>query len=275
MTKNLTNMLYGLLLVTSVARALELGRVRNIVAPSVAKADFHTFGQELQACVDAGCEWLHWSVQDGHFCPKISFGAPLIAAERAHQSMRLPRRASRRPTAGDHFPETVFDVKLTIDQPERHVASFAKAGADILSVHPEATKQLGAVLQMIKDHGLHAGVVLNPATPVAAVEEMIDIVDVAVVMLVNPGYGGPKYLEGAVKKIKALRALKPELFITVDGGVNAKNAPALLDAGANVFVAGGAIFKTQDKAGVIRELLGPTSYENNILHLADESRVLQ
>mmetsp|Transcript_7992 Transcript_7992/g.23834 ORF Transcript_7992/g.23834 Transcript_7992/m.23834 type:complete len:258 (+) Transcript_7992:201-974(+) len=257
MTKNLTNMLYGLLLVTSVARALELGRVRNIVAPSVAKADFHTFGQELQACVDAGCEWLHWSVQDGHFCPKISFGAPLIAAER------------------DHFPETVFDVKLTIDQPERHVASFAKAGADILSVHPEATKQLGAVLQMIKDHGLHAGVVLNPATPVAAVEEMIDIVDVAVVMLVNPGYGGPKYLEGAVKKIKALRALKPELFITVDGGVNAKNAPALLDAGANVFVAGGAIFKTQDKAGVIRELLGPTSYENNILHLADESRVLQ
>ena len=212
--------------------------MRRIVAPSVAKADFLKLEQELQGCVDAGCEWLHWSVQDGRMVPKISFGSPVIKCARGR------------------FPDTVFDVKLGVVEPERRVDEFVEAGADALSVHPESTTQLAAVLQMIRDRGVAAGVVLNPATPVAAVEPVLDLVDVVVVMLVSPGFGGPKYVDGALAKCRALRALKPGLHVTVDGGVEAANAGAFLDAGANVLVAGGAVFKAAEKRAVVRELLG-------------------
>ena len=150
----------------------------------------------------------------------------------------------------------MIDVKLGCIDPENRVAEFAAAGADAISFHPEATKQPAAVANRIRDAGVAPGIVLNPGTAVASVAPLLDIVDLAVVMLVSPGYGGPKYTEIAVEKVRALRALRPDLHISVDGGVNAKIAPELLRAGANVLVAGGAIFKADDKASVVAELIG-------------------
>ena len=215
-----------------------LGRVRLVVAPSVAKANFLALGDELEACTGAGCEWLHCSVQDGVFVPKVSFGAPVVSAARKA------------------CPDTVIDVKLGCIDPENRVAEFAAAGADAISFHPEATKQPAAVAHKIRDAGVAPGIVLNPGTAVASVAPLLGLVDLAVVMLVSPGYGGPKYTELAVEKVKALRALRPDLHISVDGGVNEKIAPEFLRAGANVLVAGGAIFKADDKKAVVAELIG-------------------
>lgn len=233
---------------------------RIIVSPSVAKADFLNLGSDLAAAVNGGAEWLHFSVQDGRMVPKISFGAPVVAACR------------------DSFPSTVFDVKLGCVEPEHRVADFIKAGADILSVHPESTVQLGAVINKIDSAGVAAGVVLNPGTSVDSVEHVLDQCKVAVVMLVrptiqrlavvliyeliniyifsqvNPGYGGPKYMKQAILKIKQLRRLKPDLHISVDGGVSEKNAGELIGAGANVLVAGGGVFKAVDKSAAIHSL---------------------
>lgn len=210
---------------------------RMIVSPSVAKADFLNLGSDLKSAVEGGAEWLHFSVQDGRMVPKISFGAPLVAACRKS------------------FPEKViFDVKLGCIEPEHRVDDFFKAGADIISVHPEATLQLSAVINKIDEAGVAPGVVLNPGTPVSSVEHVLDQCQVAVVMLVNPGYGGPKYLSTAVKKIEQLRQLKPDLHISVDGGVNNENAPKLIASGANVLVAGGGVFKAEDKAAAISAL---------------------
>ena len=153
-------------------------------------------------------------------------------------------------------PDTVIDVKLGCIDPENRIAEFAAAGADAISFHPEATKQPAAVAQRIRDAGVAPGLVLNPGTAVASVEPLLGLCDLAVVMLVSPGYGGPKYTELALEKVKALRALRPDLHISVDGGVNAKIAPELLRAGANVLVAGGAIFKADDKKAVVAELIG-------------------
>ena len=231
---------------TITKQRVALGAVRSIVAPSVAKANFLALGSELEACAAAGCEWLHCSVQDGVFVPKVSFGAPVVSAARKA------------------CPETVIDVKLGCIDPENRVAEFAAAGADAISFHPEATKQPAAVAQRIRDAGVAPGIVLNPGTAVAAVEPLLGLVDLAVVMLVSPGYGGPKYTELAVEKVKALRALRPDLHISVDGGVNEKIAPELLRAGANVLVAGGAIFKADDKKAVVAELIGnaPHKFQN-------------
>ena len=223
---------------TTTKQRVTLGRVRPIVAPSVAKANFLALGDELEACTAAGCEWLHCSVQDGVFVPKVSFGAPVVSAARKA------------------CPDTVIDVKLGCIDPENRVAEFAAAGADAISFHPEATKQPAAVAQRIRDAGVAPGIVLNPGTAVASVAPLLDMVDIAVVMLVSPGHGGPKYTEQAGEKVKALRALRPDLHISVDGGVNEKIAPELLRAGANVLVAGGAIFKADDKASVVAELIG-------------------
>ena len=231
---------------TVTKQRVALGAVRPIVAPSVAKANFLKLGEELEACAAAGCEWLHCSVQDGVFVPKVSFGAPVVSAARKA------------------CPDTVIDVKLGCIDPENRISEFAAAGADAISFHPEATKQPMAVAHRIRDAGVAPGIVLNPGTAVASVAPLLDIVDLAVVMLVSPGYGGPKYTELALEKVKALRALQPDLHISVDGGVNEKIAPELLRAGASVLVAGGAIFKADDKKAVVAELIGnaPHKYQN-------------
>jgi ribulose-phosphate 3-epimerase len=237
---------------TITKQRIALGAVRSIVAPSVAKANFLALGTELEACTAAGCEWLHCSVQDGVFVPKVSFGAPVVSAARKA------------------CPDTVIDVKLGCIDPENRVAEFAAAGADAISFHPEATKQPAAVAQKIRDAGVAPGIVLNPGTAVASVAPLLDIVDLAVVMLVSPGYGGPKYTELAVDKVKALRALRPDLHISVDGGVNEKIAPELLRAGANVLVAGGAIFKADDKASVVAELIGNAPHKLPSIQASDD-----
>ena len=231
---------------------VRLGRVRPIVAPSVAKANFLALGSELEACTAAGCEWLHCSVQDGVFVPKVSFGAPVVSAARKA------------------CPDTVIDVKLGCIDPENRVAEFAAAGADAISFHPEATKQPAAVAQRIRAAGVAPGIVLNPGTAVASVAPLLDMVDIAVVMLVSPGHGGPKYTELAVEKVKALRALRPDLHISVDGGVNEKIAPELLRAGANVLVAGGAIFKADDKKAVVAELIGNAPHKLPSIQASDD-----
>ncbi|CAB9507315.1 Ribulose-phosphate 3-epimerase [Seminavis robusta] len=239
MTRSITVALLPCLAsVWSVSNALSLGNSQNIiVSPSVAKADFLNLGKDLSEAVEAGAEWLHFSIQDGRMVPKISFGAPMVAACR------------------EAFPNNVvFDVKLGCIEPEHRVPDFVKAGADILSVHPESTLQLGAVINMIDKAGVAPGVVLNPGTPISAVRHVLDQCQVAVVMLVNPGYGGPKYLSTAIEKIRALRALKPDLHISVDGGVSEKNAAELIAAGANVLVAGGGVFKAEDKRAAIANL---------------------
>lgn len=225
---------------SSAAMSLPLGPVnlaRPIISPSVAKADFLRLGSELGAAVAGGAEWLHFSIQDGRMVPKISFGASIVSACR------------------QEFPDTIFDVKLGVIEPERRIADFVKAGADIISVHPESTVQLGAVINMIREAGCSAGVVLNPATPISAVEYVLPQCSVVVVMLVNPGYGGPKFVDAAVEKIKALRKMKPSLHISVDGGVSTKNARLLLEAGANVLVAGGSVFSAEDKKAAIDALI--------------------
>jgi len=221
--------------VTSLARPLGSSKTM-IVSPSVAKANFLNLGEDLSDAVEGGAQWLHFSVQDGQMVPKVSIGSPVIAACR------------------EAFPDTVFDVKLGCVKPEDRIKEFSKAGADILSVHPEATVQLGAVINEIEKAGIAPGVILNPGTPVSAVEHVLDQCQVAVVMLVNPGWGGPKYMEAAIKKIEKLRELKPDLHISVDGGVSEKNAPELIAAGANVLVAGGGVFKAADKAFAINSL---------------------
>ena len=214
-----------------------------IVSPSVAKADQMNLGADLKAATDAGAEWLHFSVQDGRFVPKVSFGSPVVSAARKA------------------FPDAVLDVKLGVWRPEDRVAEFVKAGADVISVHPETTMQLAAVLGRIEEAGCAPGVVLNPATPLDSVEHVLGGVDVVVVMLVNPGWGGPKYLDLACRKIRAVKDLCAELgvptpHIEVDGGVNKANAPELIAAGANVLVAGGSVFSAADPAIAIKELIG-------------------
>jgi ribulose-phosphate 3-epimerase len=222
------------------ALALPLPFARDIiVSPSVAKANFLDLGKDLSEAIEGGADWLHFSIQDGRMVPKISFGAPLVAS---------CRKA---------FPHTLFDVKLGCVEPEHRIPDFVKAGADIITVHPESTMQLGAVINMIEQAGVAPGVILNPATPVSAVEHVLPQCKVVVVMLVNPGWGGPKYLDTAIGKIKTLRALKPDLHISVDGGVNEKNAAELIAAGANVLVAGGGVFKADDKRSAISSLKSP------------------
>jgi len=222
---------------------LDACRLGNAVicSPSVAKANFLRLESEITDVVNGGAPWLHFAVQDGKFSPKISFGTPVIAGLR------------------DAFPDIVFDVKLSVIEPERHIATFAKAGADIISIHPEATLQLGAVLDQIRISGCSAGVVLNPATPVQAIEEVLGLVDVVVVMLVSPGWGGPLHLDIALRKIKEIKDAcsargLPLPYIEVDGGVNNKNVESLIRAGATVIVAGGSVFKSDNKREAILQL---------------------
>jgi len=198
-------------------------------------------GEDLSAAVAGGAPWLHFSVQDGRMVPKISFGSPVIKSLRKR------------------LPNTVFDVKLGVIEPEHRVAEFIDAGADILSVHPEATLQLPAVLNAIEEAGCAPGVVVNPGTQLSSIEHVLEHVDVVVIMLVNPGWGGPKYMRGALEKIRRLRLMCAERgvspWIEVDGGVSPKNAGELIAAGANALVAGGSVFSAADKRQAIQELM--------------------
>jgi len=216
------------------------------IAPSILSADFSILGQEIADVERGGADWIHVDVMDGHFVPNITIG-PLVV-ESIRPKTKLP-----------------LDVHLMIEQPDRYITAFAKAGADLISVHAEACVHLHRTLHYIKEQGVKAGVVLNPATPISAIEHVMDeALDLVLLMTVNPGFGGQAFIPGVLPKITALRHQLNDrglrhVDIEVDGGVNAATAPQVIAAGANVLVAGNAVFNQPDRAAAIASLKGAGS----------------
>lgn len=215
------------------------------ISPSILSADFTRLKDELRAIEDAGADYAHVDVMDGSFVPNITVGPFIVEAA---------RRATALP----------LDVHLMIDAPERYIADFAKAGSSIITVHVEAAIHLHKAVQMIKDAGLKAGVAINPGTPVSALEDIINDVDLVLVMSVNPGFSGQGFIPSSLKKISAVRRLldngKLKAEIEVDGGIKANNIREVSDAGADVFVSGSGIFSTADYKKTIkamRDAIGP------------------
>jgi ribulose-phosphate 3-epimerase len=209
------------------------------IAPSILAANFASLGEEIRAVERGGATLLHVDVMDGHFVPNISIGVPVV--ESLRKATRLP-----------------LDVHLMIENPEEYIQPFAEAGADMISVHQEATAHLDRALSMVREHGCKPGAVINPATPVAMLSEVLDIVDYVLVMSVNPGFGGQKFIPGALEKIRQLKSIRERynqsLRIEVDGGVAPENVAELVQAGAEILVAGTSIFHTPDPAEAVRAM---------------------
>ena len=206
------------------------------LSPSMLSADFNILGEQLKTLEDAGVQWLHIDVMDGMFVPSISFGMPVIKSIRKQSNM-------------------FFDVHMMVEDPGRYISEMKASGADMVTVHAEACKHLDRVLQQIHEAGMKAGVVLNPATPLCAVNYVLDKTDMILLMTVNPGFGGQSYIPAMTQKIKDLRkkldeAGYPDIWIEVDGGINEKTAEEVLEAGANILVAGSAVFKENIKERV-------------------------
>lgn len=211
----------------------------KLISPSLLSADFGHLERDIEMLNQSECDWLHVDVMDGMFVPNISFGMPVI---------KYIKKAARKP----------LDVHLMIMDPGRYIEAFKEAGADIITVHQEACIHLDRTLHAIKDTGLRCGAVLNPATPVAMLEDSVQLCDVVLLMSVNPGFGGQKFIENTYGKVRQLRDLcnrkNPHCLIEVDGGVNTTNAPLLFEAGADVLVAGNAVFKSDNPAQTIHDL---------------------
>ena len=204
------------------------------LAPSILSADFARLGEQISEVVRAGADYIHVDVMDGHFVPNISIGAPVVAS--IHPITSLP-----------------LDVHLMIEHPERFISEFVQAGADIITVHVEACPNLRKTIRLIKELGARAGVSLNPATPVSAVEEFLPHVDLVLIMSVNPGFGGQSFIPKTLPKIADMRKILDERKLNaeleVDGGINADNAPDIVKAGADVLVAGNSIFRAKEGIG--------------------------
>jgi ribulose-phosphate 3-epimerase len=218
------------------------------LAPSILSADFARLGEQIDEVARAGADYIHIDVMDGHFVPNITIGALVVASIRAVTGLPL-------------------DVHLMIEHPERYVSQFVDAGADIITVHVEASAHLQATIRLIKETGARAGVSLNPATPIGAVEEFLRQVDLVLVMSVNPGFGGQPFIPETLPRIESVRkilddrGLRAEL--EVDGGINADNARDIVKAGASVLVAGNSIFRAQEGiSGAMKKLREATSQES-------------
>jgi ribulose-phosphate 3-epimerase len=211
----------------------------KIIAPSILSADGSKLGEEIVAVEKAGADWIHVDVMDGNFVPNITMGPSIISSLR--KITKLP-----------------FDVHLMIDNPDRYIESFSQAGADIITVHVEATNHLHRTIDLIKNLGLKAGVSLNPATPLTQIEEIIHYIDLLLVMTVNPGFGGQQFIGTSLAKIarakKMLETMPRQPLLEVDGGVNIKNIGDIAESGADVIVAGAAIFGSDDYQKTIASL---------------------
>ena len=200
----------------------------NILSPSILSADFTKLGEEIETIDNAGAEYIHVDVMDGMFVPSISYGMPVI-------------KSIRKSTG------KVFDVHIMISEPIRYIADFAASGADMITVHVEACSDVVATIEKIREYKLKVGITLNPDTPVSAIKPYLNRVDMVLIMSVNPGFGGQKFITSSVDKIKEVKRLRDELNLSydieVDGGINIDNLATVLEAGANVIVAGSAIFR--------------------------------
>lgn len=194
-----------------------------IVAPSLLATDFSKLKEEIQEVEKYGAEYLHLDVMDGNFVPNISYGAPIISSIRKHSNL-------------------VFDVHLMVENPDKFIKDMVDAGADIITVHVEATKHLNRTIQLIKSYGKKVGISLNPSTPIEMIKHDLKNVDMVLIMTVNPGFGGQKFIDDMLEKIKELRAIAPNIDIEVDGGINNETGKLAKEAGANILVAGSYIF---------------------------------
>lgn len=207
--------------------------MEKCLAPSILSADFGVLKEQLELIDDAGAQYVHFDVMDGVFVPSISYGMPVLKSIRK-------------------YTDRLFDVHLMIVDPERYIRDFAEAGADIITVHAEACKHLDATIDLIKSCGAMAGVAINPATPVSTIKHVLDKVDMVLIMTVNPGFGGQKLIPYTIDKVRELcdlcNKLSVKIDIEVDGGINIDTIDDALDAGANIIVAGSAVFKGDVKA---------------------------
>jgi ribulose-phosphate 3-epimerase len=210
-----------------------------ILAPSILAADYTRLGEQIEECTDSGVRWIHCDIMDGHFVPNISFGASIVKAARS-------------------ITDAYLDVHLMIENPDKYIEAFVDAGADHITVHQEVCPHLHRTIQTIRQHGLTAGVALNPATSLQTIEPILQDVDMVLAMSVNPGFGGQSFIEATYKRLQQLRTIRDEhgagFLIEVDGGVNLENIQNVTQSGADVLVTGSAVFKAKNIPKRIEEL---------------------